>query len=113
MLPYFAAAGHTLYAKCAYVYLQTMIQLQALHPDVHQKIDGGYHVVRRSDRYWAGLSTDLIIEQVLMRSVKTSGSLTRGKGMTDSTIGVGPIHASMCKYQRGHAKVQQCFIRNQ
>ena len=39
--------------------------------------------MRRSERYWAGLSTDLIIEQVLMRSVKTSGGLTRGKGMTE------------------------------
>ena len=27
---------------------------------------------------------DLIIEQVLMRSVKTHGSLTRGKGMTEN-----------------------------
>ena len=43
----------------------------------------GFHVVRRSDRYWAGLSTDLVIEQVLMRSVKTSGGLTRGRGMTE------------------------------
>ena len=40
-------------------------------------------MVRRSDRYWAGLSTDLVIEQVLMRSIKTTGGLTRGHGMTD------------------------------
>jgi hypothetical protein len=40
-------------------------------------------VVRRSDRLWAGLSVDLIIEQVLMRSMKTSGGLTRGRGMTE------------------------------
>ena len=33
-------------------------------------------MVRRSDRLWAGLSTDLVIEQVLMRSMKTSGGLT-------------------------------------
>ncbi|XP_063607207.1 uncharacterized protein LOC134781852 [Penaeus indicus] len=32
---------------------------------------------------WAGLSTDLVIEQVLMRSMKTSGGLTRGRGMTE------------------------------
>lgn len=37
-----------------------------------------------SNRYWAGLSTDLIIEQVLMRSVKTHGGLTRGKGSTET-----------------------------
>ena len=42
------------------------------------------NVVRRSDRFWAGLSTDLIIEQVLMRSVKTTGELTRGRGMSET-----------------------------
>ncbi len=43
----------------------------------------GHHVVRRSDRYWAGLSTDLVIEQALMRSIKTQGGLTRGRGMSE------------------------------
>lgn len=43
----------------------------------------GYHVVRRSDRYWARLSTDLIIEQVLTRNNKTTGGMTRGRGMMD------------------------------
>ena len=80
MLPYFTASGHSLYAKSAYVYLQIMLRL----PDAHRKFMEGYHVVRRSDRFWAGLSTDLIIEQVLMRSVKTHGGLTRGKGMTEN-----------------------------
>ena len=83
MLPYFAAAGHNLYAKSAYVYLQIMEDLKEKHPDIHQKFQDGLHVVRRSDRYWAGLSTDLVIEQVLMRSVKTTGGLTRGKGMSE------------------------------
>ena len=40
-------------------------------------------VIRRSDCYWAGLSSDLVIEQVLMRSMKTNGGLTRGRGMTE------------------------------
>ena len=38
--------------------------------------------VLRSDRVWAGLSTDLVVEQVLIRSVKTSRGLMRGRGMT-------------------------------
>ena len=46
-------------------------------PDVHHKFEEGYHVVMHIDRYWGGLFTDLIIEQVLMRSVKTHGGLTR------------------------------------
>jgi len=42
------------------------------------------HVIRRSDCLWAGLSSDLVIEQVLMRSLKISGGLTQGCGMTEN-----------------------------
>ena len=54
-----------------------------MHECVYQKFEEGFHVVRRSDRLWAGLSVDLAFEQVLMRSMKTSGGLTRGRGMTE------------------------------
>ncbi len=55
-----------------------MSHLQDEQPEVY------HHVVRRTDRYWAGLSSVLVvIEQVLMRSMKTSGGLTRGRGMTE------------------------------
>ena len=60
-----------------------MSSLEADHPDVYRKFEAGFHVVQRSNRLWAGLSTDLVIEQVLMRSLKTSGGLTRGGGMTE------------------------------
>ena len=43
----------------------------------------GFHVIRRSERYRGGLSPDLVIGQVLMQSMKTSGGLTQGRGMTD------------------------------
>lgn len=36
MLPIFAAAGHNLYAKSVYIYLQQMLQLDAKHADVVQ-----------------------------------------------------------------------------
>ena len=51
MLPYFAASGHSLYAKSLYVYLQIMLHLPETHPDAHRKFMEGYHVVRRSDRF--------------------------------------------------------------
>ena len=38
-----------------------MEDLKDKHPDVYQQFQDGLHVVRRSDRYWAGLSTDLVI----------------------------------------------------
>ena len=84
MLSYFAASGYSLYSKSAYVYLQIMLRLPETHPDAHRKFMEGYHVVRRNDRFWAGLSIDLIIEQVLMRSIKTHGGLARGMGVTEN-----------------------------
>jgi len=84
MLPFLAASGHNLYTKTAYVYLMTMQALEKDHPDVYESFTNGNHVIRRSDRYWAGISTDLFIEQVLMRSVKTAGGLTRGRGLTET-----------------------------
>ena len=96
MLPYFAASGHSRYAKSAYVYLQIMLRLPEAHPDAHRKFMEGYHVVRRSDRFWAGLSTDLIIEQVLMSSMKTHGGLTRGKWMTENQRLVWVLSKHVC-----------------
>ena len=84
MLPYFLAAGHTLYGKSAYVYLNNMLELESQHPDVHTSFKLGKHVNSKGDRYWTGISSDLVREQVLMRSVKTTGGLTRGRGMTET-----------------------------
>lgn len=84
MLPYLAASGHNLYVKSAHIYLQYMQGLKDTHPGLDEKFKSGFHVIRRSDRYWAGLSTDLVIEQSLMRSLKTTGGLTRGRGLTET-----------------------------
>ena len=62
MLPYLAASGHNHYTKYGLVYLQRMSSLQDDHPCVYENFKQGLHVVRRSDRYWAGLSSDLVIE---------------------------------------------------
>lgn len=83
MLPYLAAAGHNSYTKSAYLYLQMMNQLDKTSPDVYKSFTEGNHVVRQSDRQWAGISSDLAIEQTLMRDAKTTGGLTRGRGMTE------------------------------
>ena len=83
MLPYFAASGHFLYLKSAYCYVQQMQELQTKNPIVYECFLNGYHIVRRSDKFFAGIGTDLMIEQELMRSVKTTGGLTHGRGMTD------------------------------
>lgn len=60
-----------------------MSKLQEKHPEVHTHFLQGFHVMRQSDRFWAGLSLDLAFEQVLMKSVKTTGGLKRGRGMSE------------------------------
>jgi hypothetical protein len=82
-IPIYAAAGHFNYVKSAYLYLQGMNELDQKHPDIVAKFESGLHVIRRTDHFWAGLGSDLTIEQTLMRSLKTSGGLTRGSGMTE------------------------------
>ena len=54
------------------------------------------HSATRSDKYWCGIWTDMTIEQVLMRSLKTSGGLTCGRGISPSTIAkwVHSMHAA-------------------
>lgn len=84
LLNLFAATGHYHYAKSARLYLQTMNHLATTHPWLYQQFTNGYHVVRRSNRLWGGLWTDLVIEQVMMRSLKSRGGLTRGRGITES-----------------------------
>jgi len=62
-----------------------MMSLGNLHPWLEDCFNNKKHAVRRSERYWGGLWSDLIIEQTLMRSIKTRGGLTRGRGMEEST----------------------------
>lgn len=84
MLPYLAAAGHSHYTKSSYVYLTDMLKLEETNPDVLRQFQAGKFVIRRTNRFWAGLSTDLVIEQVLMRTLKSTGGLTRGRGMEEA-----------------------------
>ena len=53
------------------------------YPNLYEHFQNGLNVIHRSDSFWAGLSTDLVIQQTLMHTLKTSGRLTRGSGMTE------------------------------
>ena len=66
MLPYLAASGHWNYTKSLVLYLNKMEKLQDMHPHVYRKFIDGFFVLRRTDNYWAGIYSDLYIEQVLM-----------------------------------------------
>lgn len=104
MLNLFAATGHGNYAESSRLYLQLMLELPTSYPDIHEKYtNDGFHTIRRSDRFWGGLWSDLIIEQVMMRSLKSRGGLTRGRGVTEtvrlfwihSMHGAASVHNSM------------------
>lgn len=96
MLPYLAAAGHYAYTKSVQIYLQKMSNLKTTNEQLYDQFKKGLHVVRRSDRFWAGLSPDLVIEQTLMRSLKTTGGLTRGRGMTETQRNVWCMSSPVC-----------------
>ena len=96
MLPYFAAAGHNSYLKSSLLHLQQMAELESDNPEVYHHFMNGLHVIRRSEREWAGLSADLVIEQVLMRSLKTSGGLTRGRGFTEQQQVIWTLSMPVC-----------------
>jgi hypothetical protein len=85
MLPVFAAAHHINYARSGRVYLQQMQDLPSTHPWLHKQFQDGMFTIRQSDRLWAGLSTDLVIEQDMMAEIKGRGGLTRGRGITETT----------------------------
>ena len=78
----FTATGHVHYAKCMRLYLKNMSELETNYPLVYMSFGThGYYTVIHSDRYWAELWSDLIIEQVLMQSLKSRSGLTAGRGV--------------------------------
>jgi hypothetical protein len=86
MLNLFACTRHSNYTKSCRLYLQLMEELPTECEWLHQQFQQrGFHAIRRNNRFWSGLSSDLTIEQVMMRSIKGKGGLTHGRGMTEST----------------------------
>ena len=97
MLNLFAATRHIHYAKSARLYLQKMTDLPTKHPELHQQFcEYSSHAIRRTERSWAGLFSDLVIEQVMMRSIKSSGGLTRGRGFNETTRNQWVLTAHQC-----------------
>ena len=84
MLPYLHAAGHLPYAKSAHLYVQ---QMEDLNSEVESMfVESGYFTIRRTDKLWSGVWSDMTIEQVLMRAMKATGGLTGGRGISESTL---------------------------
>ena len=73
-----------------------MLTLETTNSSVYERFKSGKFIVRRSERYWAGLPCDLIIEQVLMRSLKSTWGLTRGPGMSEVTRAIWLMSKPIC-----------------
>ncbi|XP_043503861.1 uncharacterized protein LOC122525249 [Polistes fuscatus] len=86
MLPIFHAAGHFNYAKSVQIYLQDMVNLELTMTDGEYRrfTTEGYFTVRRSDKAWCGVWTDMAIERTLNRFFGTD--LKHGRGVTPSVI---------------------------
>ena len=94
MLPYFAASGHSRYAKSAYVYLQSMLRLPETHPDAHRKFMEGYHVVRGSDRFLGRIVPRPNHRESAYEKYKDTCRTDKRKGDDrEVAFGVGLVHA--------------------
>merc|ERR1712074_179196 len=82
-----------------------MQELEMTHPDVHHHFSNGLFVVRRSDRLRAGIPSDQVIEQCLMRNLKTSGGLTHGSGMSEEQQTVWTLSMPFCA--SAHQAIQE------
>ena len=88
IIRYFDATGHLHYAKASRLYLQNMEELGKKMSDREYKLmtEKGFFTIRRTDAFWSGNFSDQTIKQYLMRILKTSGGMTHGRGITDSSL---------------------------
>ena len=73
MMNFVCSNRHVNYARSSRMYVQEMLSLAETNPWLSEQFQEGRHAVRRSGRYWAGLWSDLVIEQTLMQSLKSRG----------------------------------------
>lgn len=82
MLSYFHTFGHFLYAKSAHLYLQDMLYLKRnMEESALEKFINGFFTIRRTNKFSSSTWTDMIIEQSLIKSIKTDGDVARGKAL--------------------------------
>ena len=112
-IPYLAAAGHNLYTKSIQVYLQNMLQLEQSNPVCHS-FTAGKHVIRRSDRFWAGPSTDLFTEQLSTDEKRQNNRRVDTRSWYDriSACYLAAFHACMRWRQWSYAAVHWFFVND-
>lgn len=89
MLPFFFACGHFNYARSVIIYLQDMLLLKDPMDKEEYKnfTESGFFTIRRTNKFFCGTFSDMIIEQEFMRNLKDPhGGLTHGRTVTDESI---------------------------
>ncbi|GBM52909.1 hypothetical protein AVEN_197215-1 [Araneus ventricosus] len=79
------------------IYISNMLHLENLiDPSVFRRFIQGFFTVRRSAKFSCRISSDMIIEQSLMKSMQTDGGISRGRSTQKSVISkwVHSIHAT-------------------
>lgn len=86
MQPYLLAAGHWAYVKALQIFLQDMSDLkQKMTPEEYNLYTSqGFFTIRRTDKTFSGIWSDLTIEQTLNRFFGTD--LRHGRGVTASVV---------------------------
>lgn len=86
MVPIFHASVHLHYAKATVIYLQEMnLWKEKMTADEFKRFtEEGHFTVRRTDKFRSGTWSDMIIEQTVIKSMKSQGGLTNGRGVEDS-----------------------------
>lgn len=84
MIPFFITSGHFNYAKCSYLYLQDMFKIYTkLNPEYYRQFtQDGYFTIRRCEKFYSGISSDMTIEQTFMRNIHSREGLTHGRTVT-------------------------------
>ena len=68
--------------------MQKVVDFTGSFPSIHPWMYAMFtekklHTTRRSDKFWAGLPTDLVIKQTMI-SIKERGGVTHGRGMDEN-----------------------------
>ena len=75
-IPHFLPAGHLAYAKYAHLSLHMSDLENKMTQDEFQEFSSsGSFTIIRSAKLWAGVWSDMTIEQVMMRAMKSSGGM--------------------------------------
>ena len=102
VLSWMAAYDRTNYARYVPLYIQNILQLSEIHPDIHNRLMAGeFRVQLTKDRMFNSIPHDQTIEVTINKDTKTSGGL----------VGKTPRHASVNKWlltAADKAKYYQC-----